>query len=151
MIEKFKIHRPVAAEFPISSPYGERVHPVTGQAGKMHYGIDFACPVGTPVVASVTGKIVLAGWEDEKDWKKGFGNRVWQKDADRDIFVVYAHLDKTEVKEGQEITAGTRVGLSGNTGGSSGPHLHHELRVGGIAGVKGSEFEYIEDAHERTA
>lgn len=138
-----RIHRPVAAEFEISSPYGERVHPVTGEKGKMHHGIDFACPVGTPVVASVTGRIVRAGWENPANPKQGFGLRVWQKDVERDIFIAYAHLNQLAVAEGDEITAGTRIGLSGNTGASSGPHLHHEARPGGIAGVKGIEVAYI--------
>lgn len=147
-MEKIKIHKPVASEFEISSPYGERTHPVTGELGKMHYGIDFKTPVGTPVVASITGKIVLAGWQDTGDYLKGFGLRVWQKDNEKDLFVVYGHLSEISVKEGEEVVAGTRIGLSGNTGASSGPHLHHECRIGGIAGVKGSDFSYITD--ERT-
>lgn len=110
----------------------------------MHYGIDFACPEGTPIVAACTGKIVLAGWEDPKDWKKGFGCRVWQKMGDLNIFVVYAHLSKIECQVGDFLVAGTRVGLSGNTGGSDGPHLHLEQRIGGIAGVKGSAIEFVE-------
>jgi len=150
---RLKIHRPVAGEFEISSPYGERTHPVTGQKGKMHYGIDFKTPVGTPVVASVTGKVVRAGWENPSDRTQGFGMRVWQYEADRDLFVAYAHLSEISIGEGDEVVAGTRIGLSGDTGGVEikkdgrrAAHLHHEARIGGIAGVKGTEIEYVEAA-----
>ena len=148
-----KIFRPVAAEFGVSSPYGQRTHPITGELGKMHYGIDLKTPIGTPVVASVTGKIILAGWEDPDDHGKGYGLRIWQKDDERDLFVVYAHLSEIFVNQGDSVIAGTRISLSGDSGavqihpdGRRAAHLHHEVRVGGIAGVKGSDFTYTEVA-----
>ena len=137
-----KVNRPVAAGIKISSKYGKRVDPVDGSEGAMHYGVDFATPVGTPVVAAVTGKIFKAGWQDEKDHKKGFGKRVWQsaKIDGKDVACFYAHLSDISVTEGEVITAGTRVGLSGNTGKSSGPHLHFEVRP---EGEKGVEVEFL--------
>lgn len=138
-----KIYRPVAWEFEAGSPYGERTHPVTGEKGSFHYGLDIKTPIGTPVVASVTGPIVLAGWEDPGNHLKGFGRRVWQKDILNDLFVCYAHLSEISVNKDEEITAGTRIGLSGNTGASSGPHCHIEVREGGIAGKKGVPFDFI--------
>jgi murein DD-endopeptidase MepM/ murein hydrolase activator NlpD len=143
MDEKIKLHRPVAAEFKISSPYGPRIHPVTGETGKMHYGVDFATPSGTPIVAALSGIIARIGWEDENDHGKGFGLRVWQRCGD--IFICYAHLSQVEVYAGYNVTAGERIGLTGNTGASSGSHCHVEVRKGGIAGFKGVEFEFIED------
>lgn len=143
MKEKPKLHRPVAAEFRISSPYGPRIHPVTGEVGKMHYGVDFATPVGTPVVAALSGVIARIGWEDETDHKKGFGLRVWQRCGD--IFICYAHLSQVEVYSGYHITAGERIALTGNTGASSGAHLHVEVREASISGTKGIEFGFIED------
>lgn len=145
-IEQARLFVPVAADFPISSGYGPRIHPLTKEPGRMHYGIDFACPEGTPVVAAVTGKVVLAGWEDSKDWMKGFGLRVWQKMGNTEIYVVYGHLSKLACLSSDYVVAGTRIGLSGNTGGSSGPHLHLEMRIGGISGVKGSPIEFVEAA-----
>lgn len=132
-----KVHRPVAAEIRISSPYGSRIDPVTKKEGAFHYGIDFATPVGTPVIASVEGKIEAAGWENAKDQKQGFGMRVRQVATidGRKCYVFYAHLSELSVKEGDVIQAGTRVGLSGNTGKSSGPHLHFEVRPVGEKGV----------------
>lgn len=140
---KDKIHRPVAWDFKEISPYGPRTHPKTGELGKMHYGKDLGTPIGTPVVASVTGRIVMAGWEDPQDHDKGYGYRIWQFEPERDIFVCYGHLSQIDVNEGDEVVAGTRVGLTGNSGSSSGPHIHQELRKGGIAGVKGSDFDYL--------
>lgn len=136
-----KVYRPVAAEIKISSPYGQRTDPVTGVKEAMHYGIDFATPVGTPVVAAYDGKIFKAGWQDEKDKKVGFGLRVWQtaKIDGQSVAIFYAHLSELAVKDGQVVTAGTRVGLSGNTGKSSGPHLHFEVRPEGGKGI-GVEF-----------
>ena len=133
-----KVYRPVAASFRISSPYGTRKDPVTGIESAMHYGIDFAVPVGTPVVAAADGKIFKVGWQDEKDQKAGFGMRVWQTSniAGQKVSIFYAHLSEFSVLDGQVISAGTRIGLSGNTGKSSGPHLHFEVRPEGEKGVE---------------
>lgn len=141
-MEKIKIHRPCAAQYPISSSYGERTHPVTGEKQKFHYGIDLAVPVGTPIVAALDGIIVKAGWENPDDHKQGFGYRVWQR-TDQ-TFICYAHLSEIEVYVNYSVRAGERIGLSGNTGASSGPHLHLEVREGGISGKHGVDFEFIE-------
>jgi len=137
-----KVFRPVAAQFPISSPYGTRKDPVTGVESAMHYGVDFAVPVGTPIVAVADGVIFKAGWQDENDHKAGFGYRVWQTFTahGKPYSVFYGHLSELAVEAGDRINAGTRVGLSGNTGKTSGPHLHLEVRPEGEKGVE-IEFE----------
>lgn len=133
-----KVYRPVAGDIRISSTYGKRVDPVTKVEGAMHYGYDFATPVGTPVVAAYDGKIFKAGWQDEKDKKVGFGLRVSQttKIDGKSVTIFYAHLSELAVKDGEVVSAGTRVGLSGNTGKSSGPHLHFEVRPDGGKGIE---------------
>jgi len=138
-----KVYRPVAAEIKISSPYGTRIDPVTKIEGVKHYGTDFATPVGTPVVAAYNGRIFKAGWQNEDDEKMGFGLRVWQTATidGKNVSIFYAHLSELAVKKGDVLTAGTRVGLSGNTGKSSGPHLHFEVRP---EGEKGVEVEFYE-------
>lgn len=138
-----KVYRPVKGDIRISSEYGGRIDPVTGDASAFHYGIDFACPEGTPIVACVTGPITKAGWQNEQDHKEGFGYRVWQQQEGTENFVVYGHLSKIHVAAGEAIVAGTRIGLSGVTGKSSGPHLHLEGRVGGISGHKGVPLEFL--------
>lgn len=86
-----------------------------------HTGVDFAVPTGTQIVAVQDGEIVNASWG------KAYGTQVVQKISAKE-FVIYAHLSKAEVKPGDKVKKGDKIGLSGNTGNSSGPHLHFELR-----------------------
>jgi murein DD-endopeptidase MepM/ murein hydrolase activator NlpD len=85
-----------------------------------HTGVDFAVPIGTPVLAVSDGTIVNA------NWGKAYGNQVIQKVADG--YVIYAHLNKVRIKPGMVVKKGQIVGESGNSGNSTGPHLHLELR-----------------------
>jgi len=85
-----------------------------------HTGVDFAVPVGAPVVAVADGKI------ENASWGKSYGNQVVQK-VDGG-WVIYAHLNKVRAKPGTFVKAGTIVGESGSSGKSSGPHLHFEMR-----------------------
>jgi murein DD-endopeptidase MepM/ murein hydrolase activator NlpD len=85
-----------------------------------HTGVDFAVAIGTPVLAVADGTIVNA------NWGKAYGNQVIQKVASG--YVIYAHLNKARVKPGMVIKKGQLVGESGNSGNSTGPHLHLELR-----------------------
>ena len=85
-----------------------------------HTGVDFAVPVGTPVLAVADGKI------ENANWGKSYGNQVVEK-CDGG-WVIYAHLNAVRVKPGATVTKGQIVGESGNTGNSSGPHLHFEMR-----------------------
>ncbi len=124
------VFRPVAWEYPISSPYGSRIDPVTNKPGVFHYGTDFALPIGTPVVAAADGVIEAASYEQDLDHSAGFGLRVRQIAVinGRRHYVFYGHLSEITVSRGDHVTAGTRIGLSGNTGKTSGPHLHFEVR-----------------------
>jgi murein DD-endopeptidase MepM/ murein hydrolase activator NlpD len=85
-----------------------------------HTGVDFAVPVGTDVVAVADGKI------ENATWGASYGTQLVQK-VDGGWFI-YAHLSKALVKAGDHVTKGQHIGESGNTGNSSGPHLHVELR-----------------------
>ena len=87
-----------------------------------HNGIDFLTPPGTPVFAVADGVVARADFEDG-----GFGNYVLLRHAWGES--IYAHLDRRDVSAGQQVTAGQQIGLSGNSGGSSGPHLHHAIRI----------------------
>lgn len=105
----------------MASGYGRRVDPVYGTM-KFHEGMDFACDVGTPVYATGDGIVNAA------DWHSGYGNRI---DIDHGFGYLtrYAHLSKISVKPGQSVKRGDLIGLSGNTGKSTGPHLHYEVRL----------------------
>jgi murein DD-endopeptidase MepM/ murein hydrolase activator NlpD len=85
-----------------------------------HTGVDFAVPTGTPVLAVADGKI------ENANWGKSYGNQVVQKVAGG--WVIYAHLNAVRCKPGQVVKKGQIVGESGNSGNSSGPHLHFEYR-----------------------
>ncbi|MDA5284667.1 M23 family metallopeptidase [Streptomyces sp. Isolate_45] len=102
-----------------------------GKGGSMwshkHSGQDFAVPVGTPVVATAAGTVVKAGPNGGGDGP-AYGNAIVIKHANNK-YSQYAHLSKIQVRIGQKVGADQRIALSGNTGNSSGPHLHFEIRT----------------------
>jgi murein DD-endopeptidase MepM/ murein hydrolase activator NlpD len=105
----------------MSSGYGMRRHPVLGY-GKMHKGIDFAAPTGTPIYASGDGVIEKAGRFSS------YGNYVKIRHRS-DLHTAYAHLSKIKVKSGARVKQGEIIGYVGTTGRSTGPHLHYEVLV----------------------
>ncbi|MGV9242730.1 M23 family metallopeptidase [Streptomyces sp. NPDC003710] len=100
------------------------------QAGGMwragHTGQDFAVPSGTRVVAVHAGTVVKAGGDGAGDGS-AYGNAVVVKHPGG-TYSQYAHLSRIDVRAGQSVTTGQRIGLSGSTGNSNGPHLHFEIR-----------------------
>jgi len=86
-----------------------------------HNGIDFGVVVGTPVETTMSGKVTYAGWNNQ-----GYGNLVIVENGDYKTY--YAHLSSIPVSVGDTVNAGATIGLSGNTGNSTGPHLHYEVR-----------------------
>jgi len=110
-----------------SSPVGRPVNGVltqTSHAG--HIALDFGVAVGTEVTATMTGKVSFAGWNSE-----GYGNLVIIDNGAYKTY--YAHLSSIPVKTGQLVNDGEIIGLSGNSGNSTGPHLHYEIRKNGLA------------------
>jgi murein DD-endopeptidase MepM/ murein hydrolase activator NlpD/uncharacterized protein YciI len=107
----------------LSSGFGRRSAPTKG-ASTYHKGIDWATPVGTTVVASSAGTVAKAGWGS------GYGYVVYINHADGRQ-TRYAHLSKVLVKVGQQVSQGERIALSGNTGRSTGAHVHFEILIGG--------------------
>jgi murein DD-endopeptidase MepM/ murein hydrolase activator NlpD len=104
----------------VSSEYGERW-------GKVHKGMDMAAHVGEPVYAIADGEVIYAG-----DGLRGYGNVVILR-HDRKTSSLYAHNSELKVKQGDQVTKGTLVALLGNTGHSTGPHVHFEIRDGDTA------------------
>lgn len=86
-----------------------------------HTGIDIAVPLGTPVKTTMDGHVIYAGWNNQ-----GYGNLVIVENGAYRTY--YAHLSSIPVSVGDEVKAGTTIGLSGSTGHSTGPHLHYEIR-----------------------
>lgn len=106
-----------------ASGYGRRIDPVY-KVPKFHHGMDFSCDVRTPIYATADGKVVSAKWESGYGWTveldHGYGYRTR-----------YAHLHSFTVKKGQQVVRGEQIALSGNSGKSTGPHLHYEVVVNG--------------------
>jgi murein DD-endopeptidase MepM/ murein hydrolase activator NlpD len=105
--------------------------PVTGaelsqEYNAGHHGLDFSVVEGTPVRSTMTGNVVYSGWNDQ-----GYGNLVIVENGNRRTY--YAHLSELPVFKGERINQGDVIGLSGNTGNSTGPHLHYEIRINGQA------------------
>jgi len=115
---------PVNAPFNASG-FGYRIDPFTGQQA-MHEGVDFITDAGTPVVAAAGGVVQFAGFHPQ------YGSMV-DIDHGNDLVTRYAHLSKVLVKEGDVLQRGRRIADSGNTGRSTGPHLHFEVRFRGVA------------------
>ena len=107
----------------VSSGFGERVDPVNGRKA-MHYGIDLKAPMRTPIMATAPGTVVYAGW-------RGQYGRVVEIDHGNGIRTRYAHLRKLLVKKGQEVAHREDIALLGNSGRSTGAHVHYEILVDG--------------------
>ena len=110
---------PVKSSFRFTSGFGPRW-------GRMHNGTDFAGPVGTPIHSTADGVVTFAGWSS------GYG-RLIKIQHEFGIETRYAHLSKIRVNVGERVSRGERIGDMGNSGRSTGPHLHYEVRVGGQA------------------
>lgn len=107
----------------VTSGFAMRFHPIL-QTWRAHLGVDYGAPTGTPVRTVGDGVVDFAGVQG------GFGNVVFVRHNNNDT-TVYAHLSRIDVRKGQSVTQGQRLGAVGATGWATGPHLHFEFRVNG--------------------
>lgn len=107
----------------VTSGFGMRRHPILGYS-KMHKGVDFGAPTGTPIFAAGDGVIQFAGWSG------GYGQYVKIK-HNNTYSTAYGHMSRILVKPGQRVKQGDVIGRVGSTGRSTGPHLHFEVLSGG--------------------
>lgn len=107
----------------MASGYGIRRDPIYGTA-KMHEGMDFSAPIGTPVYATADGTVRTASWQGL------YGNLI-EIDHGYNYLTRFAHLSRFNVRPGQTVHRGDLIGYVGNTGKSTGPHLHYEVRYRG--------------------
>ncbi|EFL50660.1 Peptidase M23 [Solidesulfovibrio fructosivorans JJ]] len=105
----------------ITSGFGRRQSPF-GRGGDFHNGVDIKVPIGSPVYAAGAGRVTEAGY------MHGYGLRIVIS-HDFGLETIYAHMQKAEVKPGEQVKRGQRIGLSGNSGRTTGAHLHYEVRV----------------------
>ncbi|MEO1639850.1 MAG: M23 family metallopeptidase [Pseudomonadota bacterium] len=115
--EKAPFSIPVLSSFRYTSGFGPRW-------GRLHAGTDFAAPIGTPIYATADGVVTHAGWSS------GYG-RLIKIQHEFGIETRYAHLNAMDVRVGERVSRGERIGAMGNSGRSTGPHLHYEVRVNG--------------------
>jgi murein DD-endopeptidase MepM/ murein hydrolase activator NlpD len=123
-MRKFLVRKPIA-EGEMTSPFGMRYHPILHYA-RMHTGVDWAAPIGTPIFAAGNGTIIEAGWDG------GYGRRVEIQHANGYV-TTYNHLSGfgRGVVEGAHVVQGQTIGYLGDTGLATGPHLHYEVIING--------------------
>lgn len=107
-----------------TSEFGTRKDPFNSRRREFHRGIDIACSIGTEVRASRNGRVIFTGW------KEGYGNLVIVE-HEFGYQSYYGHLSRFSVRQGEEVTTNQVIALSGNTGRTTGPHLHFEIRKNG--------------------
>lgn len=107
----------------MASGYGWRIDPVYHQR-RFHAGMDFAAPIGTSIYATGNGTVISAGWQ------QGYGNCI-QISHGYGYLTLYGHMSAFKVRNGQSVKRGDVIGLVGNTGKSTGPHLHYEVHYKG--------------------
>lgn len=119
------VRAPIAGSSSVSSNFGNRTDPFLKRTA-FHSGMDFRASTGTPVLAAANGTVTFAGTNG------GYGKMV-EVDHGNGLATRYAHLNQILIANGQTISGGQRLGLSGSTGRSTGPHLHFEVRRSGTA------------------
>jgi hypothetical protein len=116
---------PLTGDLRVTSPFGPRTHPVTGEVQKQHYGVDYAAAEGTPVLAVADGQLERAASSSTA------GDYIYLRHEDGSASA-YMHLQPgSELAEGMTVTRGTQIALSGRSGRVSGPHLHFEYAPNG--------------------
>jgi murein DD-endopeptidase MepM/ murein hydrolase activator NlpD len=108
----------------VTSYYGWRTNPFGGRGGEFHDGVDIAAPYGTAIRATADGKVTQSGWNGSY----GIAVTVYHRDG---IETLYGHMSRTAVRFGATVKKGQVIGYEGNTGRSSGAHLHYEVLVHG--------------------
>jgi len=123
--------KPLPNNWIVTFAYGVKYR----KTANRHKGIDYACPIGTPINSAVAGKVVFAGAHKiGRGWGKSYGLHVII-DNDRfggsaGLWAGYCHMSKIDVHVGERVAKGDKLGDSGNTGNSTGPHLHFEIQSG---------------------
>jgi murein DD-endopeptidase MepM/ murein hydrolase activator NlpD len=117
--------------YPVTQTFGKNPALYRRFGWRGHNGIDFGMKTGTQLVSCVSGRVVSA-YDDGRGW----GKHVYIYDNYQNIVVIYAHLSRIDVKVGQSVRVGKGIGLSGNSGNSTGPHLHFGIYKTNASGYK---------------
>ena len=123
LTDRIPLARPMLSGYRLSSGFGMRRDPFNGRLAR-HEGLDFSAPTGTPIVAPASGTVTYAGW------RSGYGRTI-EISHGMGLMTRYGHMSKLSRKVGDSVTRGDQIGLVGNSGRSTGSHLHYEIRVNG--------------------
>ena len=124
----------------VGSGFGQREDPINGE-GAFHQGIDIDAPIGTPVRAAADGDVTVA------DMNAGYGREI-MLDHGHDVLTLYGHLSAIDVVVGQHVIRGQVIGLVGQSGRATGPHLHYEVRVHKVAV---NPHKYLRTTYEQSS
>lgn len=127
------VKKPYLIDAKITSPFGDRIHPITGEK-KLHKGVDIGLPEGTPLYAPISGKIT-AGND-----VSGYGNWLQLRgktEQGTEVVFLFGHLKAVTLKS--YVNQGENIAVSGNSGASTGPHLHIEVRI-----FNGKSFDLVD-------
>ena len=117
---------PIAPRHDAGSPYGYRIHPISGKR-KLHQGQDIPCRPGTPIRAAAAGRVIIS----KKSASAGKYIEIEHMSKTHTVTTRYLHLRIRHLRVDEEVIAGQIIGSCGNTGNSTGPHLHFEVKVDG--------------------
>lgn len=135
--QKFKtggVRWPVPGYTTITSPFGQRIHPILG-VEKFHEGIDIGAPTGASVISASEGQVTFVGWENPSNHKQGYGLYITIRDENH--LYLYGHLSAINVKKNDQVSIGDIIGAVGDTGASTAAHLHFEVRNLSLGGSSG--------------
>jgi murein DD-endopeptidase MepM/ murein hydrolase activator NlpD len=132
--DEIPVRWPVMGYSRVSSPYGYRTDPFTRKRS-FHHGIDIPMPINTPIYATAIGVVEKTGYNRRSGWYIIIKHKKHK--------TVFAHLNRIVVKEGSQLGPGTLIGYSGNTGRSTGPHLHYQIST-----LEGSTINPLSFIHQ---
>lgn len=119
-----KIYHNALTEVKVTSKYGKRKHPITGEEGKMHYGTDLISDAGDKNIYALEDGYVQKTVKNQSKATTGFGNYIWVRYPRINRSIIYAHCKSIKLKKGDKVKKGTVIAIMGSTGASTGVHLH---------------------------
>lgn len=119
-----KIYHNALTEVKVTSKYGKRKHPITGEEGKMHYGTDLISDAGDKNIYALEDGYVQKTVKNQSKATTGFGNYIWVRYPRINRSIIYAHCKSIKLKKGDKVKKGTIIAIMGSTGASTGVHVH---------------------------
>lgn len=138
-----KIYHNVLEDVKVTSKYGKRKHPITGEEGSMHYGTDLVSNAGNRNIYALEDGYVQKVVNNQSKATSGYGNYVWVRYPRIDRSLMYAHCKSIKVKKGQDVKKGTVIAIEGSTGAATGVHLHLGMtKIGSDTWLNTDTYDY---------